>query len=103
LSFYKVIENYKDFDFAAFFNAVTDQDIERILAKDKLSETDFLMLLSEKTVSFLEPMAAKAQQLTVQSFGKTIQLFIPLYIGTTVPMSVPIVALISKTQLSGEN
>lgn len=81
MSFHKIIEDYKGFDFTAFFNTVTDQDIERILAKDKLNETDFLMLLSEKAVSFLEPMAAKAQQLTVQYFGKTIHLFIPLYIS----------------------
>lgn len=81
MSFYNVVERYKDFNFGEFFAEVADRDIERILQKDKLSDMDFLMLLSEKATTYLEPMAKKAQQLTVQYFGRTIQLFIPLYIS----------------------
>ncbi|MFT5697325.1 MAG: 2-iminoacetate synthase [Desulforhopalus sp.] len=81
MSFYNVIKEYEGFDFQAFFGAVTGEDIERILVKDKLSSMDFLTLLSEKAADYLEPMAQKAQQLTVQYFGRTIQLFIPLYIS----------------------
>ena len=46
-----------------------------------MTSRDFLTLLSEKAAEYLEPMAQKAQQLTVQYFGRTIQLFIPLYIS----------------------
>lgn len=81
MSFYRNLEQYRDFDFEDFFFKVTPQDIQRILAKDKLGELDFLALLSEPATDYLEPMAQKARQLTIQYFGRTIQLFIPLYIS----------------------
>lgn len=81
MSFYNVIKEYEGFDFQAFFASVQDSDIERILAKESLTSLDFLALLSEKAADHLESMAARAQQVTVQYFGRTIQLFIPLYIS----------------------
>lgn len=81
MSFFQTIQGYNGFDFNAFFGRVTDQDIEIALGKEKLSATDFLVLLSPKAAGYLEPMAQKAHQLTVQYFGRTIQLYIPLYIS----------------------
>lgn len=81
MSFFATIEQYHGFDFEQFFHAVTDAAIERSLAKDKLGALDFLALLSPRAAGYLEPMAQKAHQLTVQHFGRTIQMFIPLYIS----------------------
>jgi 2-iminoacetate synthase len=81
MSFFDTIEQYKDFDFDGFFEQVTARDIELILTKEKLEPKDFLALLSPRAAACLEPMARKSQQLTVQYFGRTIQLFIPLYIA----------------------
>ena len=81
MSFYQVVEQYQQVDTDALFDQVTGQAIERILRTDKLSPMDFLALLSPKAAAFLEPMAQKAHQLTVQQFGRTIQMFIPLYIS----------------------
>lgn len=81
MSFYEIVEKYRDFDFARFFSQVTDDAIERSLGKDRPGELDFLTLLSPKAVDWLEPMASKAHRLTVQHFGRTIQLFIPLYLS----------------------
>lgn len=81
MSFYRNLEQYRDFDFEGFFSKVTPQDIQRILSKDKLGELDFLALLSEPAAEYLEHMAQKARQLTIQYFGRTIQLYIPLYIS----------------------
>ncbi len=81
MSFYQVVEHYNEFNFARFFDQVTDAAIERSLAKEKPGPMDFLTLLSPQAAGFLEPMAQKAHQLTVQHFGRTIQLFIPLYIS----------------------
>lgn len=81
MSFFATIEQYHGFDFERFFHEVTDAVIERTLTKDKLSAIDFLTLLSPKAAGYLEPMAQKAHQLTVQHFGRTIQMFIPLYIS----------------------
>ncbi|MFZ1985053.1 MAG: 2-iminoacetate synthase ThiH [Desulfatitalea sp.] len=81
MSFYAIMEKYEDFDFAAFFAQVGAPDVERVLVKETLEALDFLTLLSPAAARFLEPMAQKARRLTVQYFGRTIQLFIPLYIA----------------------
>jgi 2-iminoacetate synthase len=81
MSFYATIEAYQVFDFDAFFARVTGAEVERVLAREQLGALDFLTLLSPAAAGFLEPMAQKARKLTVQYFGRTIQLFIPLYIA----------------------
>lgn len=81
LSFYHTLQEYHDFDFKDFFSQVQALDILRALEKEKLSPFDFLVLLSPKAMPHLETMAQRAHQLTVQYFGRTIQLFIPLYIS----------------------
>ena len=81
MSFYNTIESYGRFDFNAFFAHIRPGDIKRALNREKLSAHDFLVLLSPKAADYLEPMAQRAHRLTVQYFGRTIQLFIPLYIS----------------------
>ncbi len=81
MSFYAIMERYADFNFEAFFDRVSGADVARVLALEKLEALDFLTLLSPAAMDYLEPMAQKARQLTVQYFGRTIQLFIPLYIA----------------------
>lgn len=81
MSFYEVIEKFEAFDFPGYLAQVSHEDVERAIAKDRLSWRDFLNLLSETALDHLEPMAQKARQLTIQYFGRTIQLYIPLYIS----------------------
>jgi 2-iminoacetate synthase len=81
MSFYEVVKQYRDFDVPRFFDQVTDADIARSLDKEKPGPMDFLALLSPRAAGHLEAMARKAHQLTVQYFGRTIQMFIPLYIS----------------------
>ncbi len=81
MSFFSFIEQYREFDFPQFFAGVSDNAVLRCLAKDSLSATDFLTLLSPKAGEHLEVMAQKAHRLTVRNFGRTIQLFIPLYLS----------------------
>jgi len=81
MSIFSTIEQYQGFDFDRFFAGVTDAAIERALTKEKPGPMDFLTLLSPRAASHLEAMAHKAHQLTVQYFGRTIQMFIPLYIS----------------------
>ena len=42
---------------------------------------DFLVLISPEAQVYLEPMAQRANQLTVQRFGKTMSLFAPMYLS----------------------
>ncbi len=81
MSFYEVLKVYKDFDFEEFFRRVRPVDVKRVLAKDRLNERDYLVLLSPEAEAFLEEMAQKAHRLTVQHFGRTILLYTPLYIS----------------------
>lgn len=81
MSFHDVLRQYSQFNFATFFQQVTDHDIHRIVAQDTVKALDFLKLLSPKAGEHLESIAQKAQQLTIQHFGKTLQLFTPLYIS----------------------
>ncbi|MGI6657535.1 MAG: 2-iminoacetate synthase ThiH [Desulfobulbus sp.] len=81
MSFLTVVDQYESFDFDRFFNAVDDADVERCLNRDHLGPLDFLTLLSPRAALRLEAMARKSHRLTVQHFGRTIQMFIPLYIS----------------------
>jgi 2-iminoacetate synthase len=66
--------------FDEILQSFTQHDVERVLSKDRLSEHDYLVLLSPAAESCLERMAQRAHQLTIQHFGRTIQLYQPLYL-----------------------
>lgn len=81
MSFYEVIDEYRDFDFGGYFDSVTDSDVLRSLDKDKLDHFDLLNLLSPKAKLHLEVMAQKANRLAMQYMGKTVCLYTPMYIA----------------------
>jgi len=55
--------------------------IETILQKNTLTPDDFAALLSGDAENYLEPMAIRAQEITLRNFGKTIQLYTPIYLA----------------------
>lgn len=83
MPFYDTLQRYSDFDFSSFFSSLKERDIEQAIAREQLREQDFLALLSPLAAepAHLEAMAQKARQRTIQYFGRTIQLFAPLYIS----------------------
>lgn len=58
----------------------TDNDVRRALSKERLSVDDFMALISPAAEPYLEVMAQLSQKYTMERFGKTISMFIPLYI-----------------------
>ncbi|WP_027000454.1 2-iminoacetate synthase ThiH [Eisenibacter elegans] len=57
-------------------------DVVRALAKPgRLDLEDFKALVSPAAAAYLEPMAQRSHQQTQQRFGKTIQMYIPLYLS----------------------
>lgn len=78
---YEEYQRFGNFDFDAFFNKLTDTDILRIISKNRLSELDYLALLSPRAEKYLEEIAQRAHHLTVQHFGKAILLYTPLYLA----------------------
>ncbi|MHC5083765.1 MAG: 2-iminoacetate synthase ThiH [Planctomycetota bacterium] len=63
--------------------SVTDQQVQSQLAKSagKFSLERLVTLLSPAAEKYLEQMAQQAQLLTIQRFGRTIQLYAPLYVS----------------------
>ena len=69
------------------WDEVTDQiysktanDVETAMGKEHLSVDDFMALVSPAAAAYLEPMAALSRKYTQQRFGKTVQMYVPLYI-----------------------
>lgn len=56
-------------------------DVEIALAKEKRNLEDFKALISPAAAPYLEQMAQQSHALTQKRFGKTIQLYIPLYLS----------------------
>ena len=70
--------------------AKTAADVERALQQPKRTLEDFKALISPAALPYLEPMARQSQALTQKRFGKTLQLYIPLYCRTSARISAPI-------------
>jgi 2-iminoacetate synthase len=63
------------------FLFATASDVQRVLSQPHLSFLDFLILLSPSAEQYIEEIAQKAHQLTLQRFGRVIQLYTPLYVS----------------------
>ncbi|CUH92975.1 2-iminoacetate synthase ThiH [Herbinix luporum] len=81
MSFYEKYLEYRVFNFSKFLASIKDEDVLRIINKKILNEIDYLALLSDTAGKYLEEMARKSQQLTIQHFGNVIFMFTPLYLS----------------------
>jgi len=61
------------------------RDVEQALGAESPNEDTLAALLSPAAADFLEPMAARAQALTRRHFGRTVQLYVPLYLSSYCP------------------
>ena len=59
----------------------TQVDLKKIILKDFFSPEDIISLLSPAAEEFLELLAQKAARITKDFFGKTIQLYTPMYLS----------------------
>lgn len=59
----------------------TAHDVEKALASDRRTLEDFKALISPAAVPYLEQMAQLSNQLTKKRFGKTIQMYAPMYLS----------------------
>lgn len=61
--------------------AKSKADVEAALTKEKRDIEDFKALISPAAFPYLEQMAQLSQQATQKRFGKTIQMYVPLYLS----------------------
>jgi len=72
MSFYIPYTQYKDFGFADYFTNCSNNSVIKSLEKNSLTAEDLLTLLSPAAENFIELMAQKAHNLSLQNFGKAI-------------------------------
>lgn len=80
MDFKTLIEQYKWEELKTSIYSKTTRDVELALGKEILGVDDFMALISPAATHYLEPMAQLSRKYTQQRFGKTIQLYVPLYL-----------------------
>ena len=58
----------------------TESDVLRALGKSHCDVNDFMALVSPAAEKYIEPMARLSRKYTEERFGKTISMFVPLYL-----------------------
>ncbi|WP_439585477.1 2-iminoacetate synthase ThiH [Dyadobacter bucti] len=81
MSFKTEFDQYNWDEVRAGIYAKTSSDVEKALNASKRTLEDFKALVSPAAAAYLEPMARLSQKLTQKRFGKTIQMYIPLYLS----------------------
>jgi len=81
MSFLDIIQRYAPEQVELEIAAKTTADVERALAAERLSEADYMALLSPAAEGSLEALAQKAHRITRRRFGNTILLYAPLYLS----------------------
>lgn len=79
--FYDELKKYNWDNTTAEIAAKTAADVERALTKEHLDISDFMALISQAASGYLEPMAQLAHRYTLERFGRTISLYIPMYVS----------------------
>lgn len=81
MEFYDLLKTYNWEQTRDTIYSKTADDVLRALKKKSPSPEDFQALVSPAAAPFLEDMAQLSRQKTLRRFGKTIQLYIPLYLS----------------------
>lgn len=81
MSFRDIFDTCNWDDTRADIEAKTAVDVEQALHHQQRTLEDFKALISPAALSYLEPMAAESRRLTQKRFGKTVQMYIPLYLS----------------------
>lgn len=82
MSFFDEIQSYSWNTIEKQIHNKTSYEVENALKNaGRTSLDDFMALLSPAASGYIEQMAQESQQLTLKRFGRTIQLYIPLYLS----------------------
>ncbi|MBS9525293.1 2-iminoacetate synthase ThiH [Litoribacter alkaliphilus] len=80
-SFVEVFENHSWEEISERINSKQEADVIRAIRSPKRNLEDFMALISPAAEPFLEEMAQVSHQLTKERFGKTIQMYAPMYVS----------------------
>jgi len=79
--FKEVFDTYNWEEVKQSILAKTNQDVQAALHRDKRTLEDLKALLSPAAMPYLEQMAQLSHRITQKRFGKTIQMYVPLYLS----------------------
>lgn len=77
-------DRWKQLDWADItlrINSKSPAQVQQALEKPHLTTEDFMALLSPAAQEFIEPLAQRAQRLTRQRFGHSVNFYVPLYLS----------------------
>jgi len=81
MSFVDVFETYNWEEVKQSIYSKTARDVESALNAKQRTLEDFKALISPAAMPYLEQMAQMSHELTQKRFGKTIQMYIPMYLS----------------------
>src|SRR5437016_4570335 len=81
MSFVNIFEGYNWDDAKHSIYTKQARDIEHALQTPNRTLEDFKALISPAALPYLEQMAQLSHRITQKRFGKTIQMYIPMYLS----------------------
>ncbi|WP_346316983.1 2-iminoacetate synthase ThiH [Chitinophaga sp. YIM B06452] len=81
MSFEDIFRRHSWNDASAAIYAKTPADVELALSRSRRTPEDFMALVSPAAAPYLEQMAQLSRQLTQKRFGRTMQLYAPVYLS----------------------
>lgn len=81
MSFKETFNQYDWDDVKESIYNKSSRDVEMALSSHRKTPEDFKTLISPAAAPYLEEMAQLSHQLTQKRFGKTIQMYVPLYLS----------------------
>ncbi len=78
--FSEELEKYDWEQTASSIRNKTEEDVRRALGKEHPSLDDFMALVSPAAEPYIEQMAQLSRKYTQERFGRTVQMYVPMYI-----------------------
>ncbi|MFC1467742.1 2-iminoacetate synthase ThiH [Verrucomicrobiota bacterium] len=69
-------------EWLGFAESATEAQVRNAIYAENPTERELAVLLSDAAVGLLEEMAQRAQKITRRHFGRTVQLYVPLYLSS---------------------
>lgn len=81
MAFIDTLKKYDWQELEQIIYSKTEDQVEEALKKAHRNLEDFAALISPAAAKYLEPMAALSKRLTEKRFGKTVRMYVPLYLS----------------------
>lgn len=81
--FSEIIQNLSWEETSLRISSMTDADVRLALTKEHCTVDDFMALISPAATPYLETMARMSRRYTEERFGRTMSMFIPLYLSNS--------------------